>query len=103
METKCYNYIRVYPKKERVIMITGRPGKKIICINDGLIFNSITDAAKHYKVTRSTISKQLTGIRLQAGGRYFIYISEEISDNELQELRNQKIKEVYKLEDLNLN
>lgn len=84
-------------------MITGRPGKKIMCINDGLVFDSITDAAKHYKVTRSTISKQLTGIRLQVAGRYFIYIRENMSKSELQELRNEKIKEVYKLEDLNLD
>lgn len=83
-------------------MITGRPGKKIMCINDGIIFESITDAAKHYQVTRSTISKQLTGVRGQAAGRCFIYVDVTMTDEELQKIRNEKLKDVYKLKDLNL-
>jgi hypothetical protein len=39
----------------------GRQPVKIICINDGKIYNSINDAAKYYNVYRENISKVLKG------------------------------------------
>ena len=81
-------------------MITGRPGKKIMCINDGNMFNSITDAADYYKVTRSAISKQLNGMRSQVDGRYFIYVDDT---SDVNAIRKQKIEEIYKLENIKID
>lgn len=83
-------------------MITGRPGKKIMCLNDGLIFSSITSAAQHYKLSRSAISKQLGGSRSHAGGLSFIYVDENLSADELTHLRKQMILEIYNLKNLKL-
>lgn len=83
-------------------MITGRPGKKIMCVNDGLVFSSITAAAANYKLSRSTISKQLSGVRSQAGGLYFVYVDDNLSDVELMQLRKQMIPKIYNLRNLQL-
>ena len=81
-------------------MKTGRPGKKIMCINDGKIFSSITEASDFYSVSRSAISKQLIGIRTQIAVRYFIYVEEEKSTEELQRIRQSKLKEIYNLDNM---
>ena len=81
-------------------MITGRPGKKIMCINDGNMFSSITEAADYYNVTRSAISKQLNGMRSQVDGRYFIYVDDT---SDVNVLRKQKIEEIYKLENIKID
>lgn len=95
METKCYNRI-----EGGVIMKTGRPGKKIMCINDGNVFSSITAASEFYSVSRSAISKQLMGIRSQVAGRYYIYVHNSASEDELKEIRQNKIKEIYNLDNM---
>lgn len=81
-------------------MKTGRPGKKIMCINDGKIFSSITEASTFYSVSRSAISKQLMGVRTQIAGRYFIYVAEGKSTEELQSIRKSKLKEIYNLDNM---
>ena len=74
--------------------------RKIYCINDAKIYDSITGAALYYGIPQSTISKQLMGIRPQAGGRYFIYIDDSITSQELKKIRQQKLEEIYNLENM---
>lgn len=81
-------------------MITGRPGRKVICINDGRIYDSITKAAENYNLSRSTISRQLIGERTSAGGRYFMYIDDNITDSQLQEIRKKMLEKIYNIENI---
>ena len=48
-------------------------GKKIVCLNDGLVFESITAASKHYGVYRENIRKVLSGKYKTTGNLTFIY------------------------------
>lgn len=54
----------------------GREKKKIICEIDGVVFNSITDAAKHYGLFRENIRKVLNGKYKHTGGKIFRYVSD---------------------------
>ena len=74
--------------------------RKIYCINDAKIYDSIASASLYYSIPHNTISKQLMGIRPQAGGRYFIYIDDGITEEELNAIRNAKLKEIYNLENM---
>ena len=74
--------------------------RKIYCINDARTYDSIANAATYYNIPHSTISKQLMGIRPQAGGRYFIYIDDGITPEQLKKIRQQKLEEIYKLENM---
>lgn len=64
----------------------GRPGKKILCINDGLVYNSMCEAATSYHTTQSAISKQLSGQRKSVRGYYFKEICGTESLEEITEL-----------------
>lgn len=81
-------------------MITGRPGRKVICINDGYIYDSITKAAESYNLSRSTISRQLVGERTSAGGRYFMYVDDNITNSQIQEIRKKMLEKIYKIENI---
>lgn len=81
-------------------MAMGRPGKKIMCVNDGRVFTSITQAAKHYQMSRSTISKQLTGLRPQAAGLYFMYVDDGLSVEQAEAKRKQILEQVYNIKNL---
>lgn len=87
-------------KKGFLDMKNGRPGRKIICINDGMIFDSIALAAANYNTSANNISKQLMGIRPQAAGRYFMYMDEIGSDIDLLDFRKKKIEEIYNITNL---
>lgn len=50
--------------------------KKILCVEAGVIYNSITDAANSVGVDRSTISKVCRGKRKTTGGYHWQYIDE---------------------------
>lgn len=78
----------------------GRPGKRIFCINDAKIYDSLTSAAQYYNIARTSISKQLMGIRPTAGGRYFIYIDNDISNDELKKIRKEMLEKIYNIENL---
>lgn len=57
--------------------VAKRWAKPIMCLEDGLSFESITDAAKHYGCSESVIGDYLKGKqRSCAGGRHFKYISQ---------------------------
>ena len=81
-------------------MITGRPGHRVICINDGRVYDSITKAAENYNLSRSTISRQLAGERTSAGGRYFMYVDDDITSSQLQEIRKQMLGKIYNIENI---
>lgn len=77
-------------------MKTGRPGKKIMCVNDGLVFQSMQEAAEQYNTTRSTISRNIHGTRRTARGLQFILIDGQETTEELLEIRKSIIKKQYK-------
>jgi hypothetical protein len=53
----------------------GRISKKIICINDNKIFNSLSEAAIFYNLHRENISKVLKGIYKHTGNKKFEYLN----------------------------
>ena len=74
----------------------GRPKKSIICINDGVVYRSVSEAAKAYNVTQGGVSKQLTGQRKSVKGYYFKAISGNESEDELKNIRNNEISNILK-------
>lgn len=52
----------------------GRESLKIRCDSDGVIFDSISDAARHYGVFRENISKVLRGAYKSTGNKTFSYL-----------------------------
>lgn len=48
--------------------------KKILCIEDNIIFNSITEAAKHYSVSVSTLSGHLHGYQHTCSKKHFKFV-----------------------------
>lgn len=47
--------------------------KKVMCLNDGRIFASATDAANEYGLNPNTVSSQCRGRQAHAGGFFFTY------------------------------
>ena len=78
-------------------MKTGRPGKMVMCVNDGRIFKSMQEAAQHYDTTRSTISRNISGELKTAKRRKFIMISGLETEDELAEIRKNIISELYEV------
>lgn len=77
-------------------MKTGRPGKVVMCVNDGLVFRSMEEAAQQYNTTRSTISRNIHGTRRTARGLQFVLITGTESHEELLELRRAIVREQFK-------
>lgn len=55
-----------YLKKRRIIQenykgVNNPSSKKVICINDGRVFNSISEAGEYYKVNMKAISQSVNG------------------------------------------
>lgn len=69
--TTIWERLRQYNIKPRIV---GSHGVKIICINDGMEFNSILSAAKYYKVHRENIRKVLKGKYKHTNNLQFKYI-----------------------------
>lgn len=78
-------------------MPKGRPGVKIFCINDGTYYESLADAANHYHIASSSISKQIKGERATAGGLHFIKINNEMTPEELRIIREKALERFYKI------
>lgn len=78
-------------------MKTGRPGKIIMCINDGHIYTSLEAAAIAYQTTRSSISKHIHGNRKSVKGFYFVEITGDESIEECEQIRLQHITQKYNL------
>lgn len=81
-------------------MKLGRPGKKILCINDGITYEICTAAAQTYKVTRSAISRQVNGRLKSVKGLYFMTVSGNETPDELQSIRMQYLSQSIRIEDL---
>lgn len=80
--------------------VMGRPGMKIICINDGYIYPSLEAAANHYNIARSSLSKQLKGKRATVGGLHFIYDDDSLTDEEIKKLRSELLEQIYGIKNL---
>lgn len=74
-------------------MKKGRPGKKIMCLNDCKIYETVSDAALAYKTAQGSISKQLHGHRNSIKGLYFISIDGTETTEELAIIRNKALAE----------
>lgn len=95
-----YNLGRKWPDKERLAMSAKKKGckpppitekmkitrvencrkassnrrKKVICVNDNKIFNSVTEAAKEYNIDKTTVSSICLQKRNQAYGLKFKFL-----------------------------
>lgn len=78
-------------------MRIGRPGKNIMCLNDGKIYQSIADAASYYQVSASAVSLTLNNKRRSVKGLYFIFITGDESPEDLQSIRRDTIAEKCKI------
>lgn len=95
--TKCYNNSSsTYRKDVTMKRKKGRPGKCILCVNDGCIYESMSQAAVFYNITEGAISKQVHGHRKTINGYSFIEISGNESEKELNEIRLNALKTQYK-------
>lgn len=79
-------------------MKTGRKGTKVMCINDGKVYDSMSSAAASYNTTRSTISKNLSGKLRTVKGLCFITVTGTESQAELEELRKQTVIKKFNIE-----
>lgn len=79
-------------------MKKGRPGKKIMCVNDCKVYDTISTAAQTYQTTQSAISKQIHGQRKSVKGFYFIEVSGNETVAELQAIQKNILETVYKFE-----
>ena len=68
-----YNEWLIQPK-EYNNAIRNRNEQRIICIETGVIYNSITDAANSINVHRTNISRVCRGVQNTAGGYHWKYI-----------------------------
>lgn len=73
-------------------MNRGRPAKKIMCLNDRKIYDSVADAAKAYSISSSAISQIIHNKRTAVRGLYFISI---LGTENIQELENIRNKALY--------
>ena len=76
----------------------GRPGKRILCINDGNVFNSLLEAASYYNIAQASLSRQIKGERRTVGGYHFIKIGIDVSDEDIRKLREDALKQIYNIE-----
>lgn len=53
---------------------SGKENKKVKCVEDGIVFNSISEAANHYNLFRENIRKVLAKKYKHTGKKTFIYI-----------------------------
>lgn len=79
-------------------MKTGRKGTKVMCINDGKVYDSMSSAAESYNTTRSTISKNLSGKLRTVKGLCFITVTGTESPAELEDLRKQTVIKKFNIE-----
>lgn len=68
MQWSYYNPDEVYIKKEIINKDSGKPKKKVLCIETNIIYNSISDANKATGIHFKNISAVCRGKRAKAGG-----------------------------------
>lgn len=74
-------------------MKRGRPGKKIMCLNDSSVYSSVADAANTYDISCSAISQILHDKRNAVKGLHFISINGNETDEELALMRCKALAE----------
>lgn len=74
-------------------MKRGRPGKKIMCLNDSCVYDSVADAANAYKVSCGAISQILHNKRNSVKGLHFICLVGNESAEELDIIRIKALAE----------
>lgn len=78
-------------------MKRGRPGKKILCINDGKKYESLAAAANQYKVSSSAISQTLNDKRHSVKGLYFVSINGCETNEEIKKIQIETLADKYNI------
>lgn len=73
--------------------------QKVLCINDGTIYDSISDAAKKYSIDQSAISRQIKGERKTAKGYYFVVLGQTITKKEVKQLQREYLRRILRAGD----
>jgi GIY-YIG catalytic domain len=60
--------------------------KSVVCLNDGVTYNSISEAAVAYNLSNSEISKNCRNESSHVGGKHFIFGSSKISRGKRREM-----------------
>jgi hypothetical protein len=79
----------LWERKQRGVTLDSDTNRnKFVLRSDGVIFNSIYEAAKKSNTTHSSISKVCNGIRKSAKGYGFSFLTREEAENRLKEVQN---------------
>lgn len=71
--------------------------KKVICLEDGKIFDSITEAASFYRLDLSTLSKVIRGIGSSLSEKHFIRYTGPLTEEErISRVKNIDLKAAFK-------
>lgn len=70
----------------------------ILCINNGIVYKSLLDAATKLNVTKGAISNHLAGKRSSVGGLVFVKVTGTESVSELENITVNAMKEFFKIE-----
>lgn len=73
---KTYKYNQVVKINESFVKYPYKTHKKIQCVNDGKVFNSIAECGRFYDLDSSNILKTAKGLRKQYKGLNFIFIDD---------------------------
>lgn len=69
----------------------------ILCINNGIVYKSLLDAATKLNVTKGAISNHLAGKRSAVGGLVFVKVTGNESKSELEAITTNALKTFFKL------
>ena len=72
----CYEWTEERRKEKSIISkeISKKWSKRVKCLEDDLVFETITEASKHYDVKKSTLSGHLHNYQKTCKGKHFIFI-----------------------------
>lgn len=73
-QNNCLENLRWLTPAENRSRKSGSNRKKVLCIETGIIYSSIMDAARQTGIDQSDISKVCRGVRKTAGGFHWKYI-----------------------------
>lgn len=73
--------------------------QNVLCINDGIVYESMSDAAKKYGIAQSAISRQIKGERRTAKGYYFVAVSNPITKAGIKRCQKEYMQKLLKMED----